>query len=167
MWRLVLGLRSRDDELHGRRSAGNRRFGALDHIKLRRYLDWLTTSPLKNTQSLTSAARSLPPPPPCTLCTSQASWPRAARYASRGCRGRLPRRACQSSCSGVCICASELDGADRTKPPTDFAWVFLIHVKEVRHHWLHHRFAFVIRRHRNRTAKYLQRATVPVFDDIV
>jgi len=86
MWRLVLGLRSRDDELHGRRSAGNRRFGALDHIKLRRYLDWLTTSPLKNTQSLTSAARSLPPPPPCTLCTSQASWPRAARYASRGCR---------------------------------------------------------------------------------
>src|SRR6516225_8902085 len=81
--------------------------------------------------------------------------------------GRLPRRACQSSCSGVCICASELDGADRTKPPTDFAWVFLIHVKEVRHHWLHHRFAFVIRRHRNRTAKYLQRAAVPVFDDMV
>ena len=49
----------------------------------------------------------------------------------------------------------------------DLAWVFVIHVKEVRHHGLHHRFRFVIRRHRNRTAKYLQRATVPVFDDLV
>jgi hypothetical protein len=28
-------------------------------------------------------------------------------------------------------------------------------------------FGFIIRRHRNRTAEYLQRATVPVFDNIV
>ena len=63
--------------------------------------------------------------------------------------------------------ASELDGTDRTKPPTDLAWVFLIHVEKVRHHRFHYWFAFVIRRHRNRTAKYFQRATVPVFDNIV
>src|SRR5215469_661588 len=63
--------------------------------------------------------------------------------------------------------ASELDGADRTKPPADLAGVFLVHVKKVRHHRLHYWFAFVIRGHRNGTAKYLQRASVPVFDNLV
>ena len=56
--------------------------------------------------------------------------------------------------------ASELDGADRTKPPADLAGVFLVHVEKVRHHRLHYWFAFVIRGHPDRTAKYLQRASV-------
>ena len=43
-----------------------------------------------STQSLTSAARSLPAPPPCKRRTSPASSRRAARYASRARRGRLP-----------------------------------------------------------------------------
>src|SRR5215469_3881339 len=63
--------------------------------------------------------------------------------------------------------ASELEGADRTNPPADLAGVFLVHVEKVRHHRLHYRFAFVMRGHRNRTAKYLQRASVPVFDNLV
>ena len=63
--------------------------------------------------------------------------------------------------------ASELDATDRTKPPTDLAWIVLVHVEKVGHHRLHYRFALVIRGHRNRTAKYLQRATIPVLDNIV
>jgi hypothetical protein len=63
--------------------------------------------------------------------------------------------------------ALELDGADRTKPPTDLVWVLLVHVEKVCHHRLHYWFAFVIRGHRDRTAKYLQHAGVPVFNDVV
>ena len=62
---------------------------------------------------------------------------------------------------------SELDGADRSKPSEDLAGVFLIHVEKVRHHGLYYWFVFVMRRHRNRTAKHLQRATVPVFDNVM
>src|SRR6185369_2943105 len=65
------------------------------------------------------------------------------------------------------MATSELDGTDRSEPPTDLARVFLIHVEKMRHHRLDDRFAFIVWRHRNRTAKYLQRATVPVFDNFV
>src|SRR6516225_7296795 len=41
--------------------------------------------------------------------------------------------------------ASELDGTDRTKPPTDLAGVSLVHVEKVRHHRLHYGFTFVVR----------------------
>src|SRR5260221_2040460 len=75
--------------------------------------------------------------------------------------------ACHRTASGLPIRVLELDGADRAEPPTDLAWVLVIHVEEVRHHRLYDRFVFVIRRHLNRTAKDLQRATVPVLDDIV
>jgi hypothetical protein len=64
-------------------------------------------------------------------------------------------------------CPSELYGTDGAKPVSDLGRVVLIHGEEVRHHRLHYRFAFVIWRHRNRTAEDLQRATVPVFDHIV
>src|SRR5215472_1653228 len=65
------------------------------------------------------------------------------------------------------ITASELDGADGAIPPADLAGFVLVHVEKVCHHRLQHWFASVIRSHRNRTAKYLQRPSIPVFDDIV
>ena len=37
----------------------------------------------------------------------------------------------------------------------------------MRHYRLHYRFACVIQRQPNRTAKYFQRTTVPVFDNLV
>ena len=52
-----------------------------------------TASSVYRQSPLTSAVPFLPAPPPCTLRTSPASSRRAARYASRACRGRLPRAA--------------------------------------------------------------------------
>jgi Protein of unknown function (DUF3626) len=56
---------------------------------------------------------------------------------------------------------------DSSNPSTNLGRIFLVHVKEMGHRGPHSRFALVIRNHRHDAAEYLERAAVPVFDDIV
>src|SRR5277367_6330340 len=110
-----------------------------------------------NSKSLLGALRPLSTKLRCR-CEIPVSRDKSSWLLPRSClqyRSRSPS-SCSLTCSCVCMGASELNGPNGAEPAFDLGQVVLIHIEEVRHYWLHYRFAFVIRRHRNDTAEHLQ-----------
>src|SRR5215469_1077605 len=57
--------------------------------------------------------------------------------------------------------------ADRAIPGSDFGRILTIHIKEMCHRGLDRRLPRIVRRHRHKSPKHLERPAVPVLDNVV